>query len=132
MSHVVKTVLLFGDYLKQEYGGYFYAKAQNVRMDMTKAFDKVFEYCDVLVMPTVPFKAPKLALQDATISEIWEQATNSYANMCPYNLTGHPALSINTGFSDGLPVGMMMVRRKFEESMLLKVAYAYEKMRDRM
>ncbi|XP_070558592.1 amidase-like [Ptychodera flava] len=36
MSHVVKTVLLFGDYLKQEYGGYFYAKAQNVRMDMTR------------------------------------------------------------------------------------------------
>ena len=54
------------------------------------------------------------------------------ANTVPYNVTGNPALTINTGFSDGLPVGMMMVGRKFDESSLLKVAYAYEKLRDKI
>jgi len=51
-------------------------------------------------------------------------------NTGPFNVTGHPALSINAGFSDGLPVGMMIVGRKFEEATVLNVAYAYEKIRD--
>ncbi|XP_070558617.1 amidase-like [Ptychodera flava] len=131
-SHIVKTFLLFGDYLKQEYGGYFYAKAQNIRMDITKAFDKVFEDYDVLVMPTIPFKALKLPNEGITIPETLHQMFNMCANTGPYNLTGHPALTINTGFSNGLPVGMMMVGRKFDESTLLKVAYAYEKLRDKI
>ena len=46
------------------------------------------------------------------------------------NVTGHPALSINAGFSDGLPVGMMIVGRKFDEVTVLNVAFAYEKIRD--
>ena len=48
----------------------------------------------------------------------------------PFNLSGHPALSINAGFSEGLPVGMMIVGRKFDEPTVLNVAYAYEKIRD--
>ncbi|XP_070558611.1 amidase-like [Ptychodera flava] len=131
MSHILKGVLLFGEYLKQDYGGYFYAKAQNIRIDVTKAFDRVFEDYDVLVMPTIPFKAPKLPNQDIAVSEIFTAGLNMIANTTPYNVTGHPALTINTGFSDGLPVGMMMVGRKFDESTLLKVAYSYEKMRDK-
>ena len=53
-------------------------------------------------------------------------------NNCAFNMTGHPALSINAGFSQGLPVGMLMVGRKFEEATLLNVAYAFEKIRDSM
>ena len=52
------------------------------------------------------------------------------ANCPPFNVTGHPALSINAGFSDGLPVGVMIVGRKFDEATVLNVAYAYEKIRD--
>ena len=48
----------------------------------------------------------------------------------PFNLSGHPALSINAGFSEGLPVGMMIVGRKLDEPAVLNVAYAYEKIRD--
>ena len=51
-------------------------------------------------------------------------------NTGPFNVTGHPALSINAGFSDGLPVGMMIKGRKFDEATVLNVAYAYEKIRD--
>ena len=53
-------------------------------------------------------------------------------NTGPFNVTGHPALSINTGFSEGLPVGMMIVGRKFEDATVLNVAYAYEKIRDEL
>ena len=48
----------------------------------------------------------------------------------PFNLSGHPALSINAGFSEGLPVGMMIVGSKFDEVTVFYVAYAYEKIRD--
>ena len=51
-------------------------------------------------------------------------------NTAPFSVTGHPALSINAGFSEGLPVGMMIVGRKFDETTVLKVAFAYEKIRD--
>ena len=55
--------------------------------------------------------------------------SENYINTCAFNMTGHPALSINAGFSDGLPVGMMIVGRKFDEATVLNVAYAYEKIR---
>ena len=51
-------------------------------------------------------------------------------NTSPFDVTGHPALSINAGFSDGLPVGMMIVGRMFDDVTVLNVAYAYEKIRD--
>jgi len=59
-----------------------------------------------------------------------EKAFEMVVNCSPFNVTGHPALSINAGFSDGLPVGMMIVGRKFDEVTVLNVAYAYEKIRD--
>ena len=51
-------------------------------------------------------------------------------NAAPFDSTGHPAISINAGFDDGLPVGMMIVGRKFDETTVFKVARAFEKIRD--
>ena len=59
-----------------------------------------------------------------------ERAFESAESCSPFNVTGHPAMSINAGFSEGLPVGMMIVGRKFDEGTVLNVAYAYEKIRD--
>ena len=59
-----------------------------------------------------------------------ERASESVPNTSPTNVTEHPALSINAGFSDGLPVGMMIVGRKLDEATILNVAHAYEKIRD--
>lgn len=47
-------------------------------------------------------------------------------NTAVFDITGHPALSINAGNLDNLPVGMMMVGRKFDEAHLLNIAYAFE------
>jgi len=63
-------------------------------------------------------------------TEYLVKAFESIPNTSPFDVTGHPALSINAGFSDGLPVGMMIVGRKFDEGTVLNVAYAYEKIRD--
>ena len=60
-----------------------------------------------------------------------EKAFELTPNTCPFNVSGHPALSINAGFSAGLPVGMMIVGRKFDESTVLNVAYAYEQLLDK-
>ena len=63
-------------------------------------------------------------------SEYLEKAFSSSVNTSSTAVTGHPALSINVGFSDGLPVGMMIIGKKFQESTLLNVAFAYESFRD--
>ena len=52
------------------------------------------------------------------------------ANVCSANLTGHPAMSIPCGMSDGLPVGLMLVASKWQESTIYKVAYAFEQAGD--
>ena len=63
-------------------------------------------------------------------AEYLERASESVPNTSPTNVTEHPALSINAGFSDGLPVGMMIVGTKLDEATILNVARAYEKIRD--
>ena len=62
--------------------------------------------------------------------ELLKVALDMIPNTAPFDCTGHPALSINAGFLEGLPVGMMMVGRHFDETTLYQVARAYEKIRD--
>ena len=57
------------------------------------------------------------------------RAMENAVNCSPFNVSGHPALTINAGFSEGLPVGMMIVGKKFEDASVLNVAYAYEQIR---
>ena len=64
------------------------------------------------------------------IADLLDYTISNIKNTAPFNLTGHPALSINTGFSKGLPVGMQITGRMFDEQTVLKVAYAYECLRD--
>ena len=52
-------------------------------------------------------------------------------NTSPFNATGHPALTINAGHSEGLPVGMMVVGRRWHDQDVLNVAYAFECLRDK-
>ena len=64
------------------------------------------------------------------ISDFILSAQSGINNTCMFNQTGHPALSINAGFSEGLPVGMMIVGRHWEDGMVLRVAHAWEKIRE--
>ncbi|XP_035676961.1 amidase-like isoform X1 [Branchiostoma floridae] len=125
------TYLLY-DCITTNYGNRFYAKGQNLSRMLTHAYNQALSRYDVIIMPTIPFKATKLPNKDISTSEICKMALNfgQMSNVCPFNLTGHPALSINAGFSQGLPVGMMIVGRHFDDATVLKVAHAFENIRD--
>ncbi|XP_067683834.1 amidase-like [Haliotis asinina] len=130
----VKRFCLTAEYLNRHYQNRFYAIGQNMTMALTKSYDQVLEHYDVLVMPTLPHKAPKLPkADDGKIKQMhfsMKPEKSIAANTVPFNSTGHPALSINAGFSEGLPVGMQIVGRHFDETTVLQVARSYEKIRD--
>jgi amidase len=84
---------------------------------LTAKYDAALDTYDVLVMPTTPMKAHRLDAQ-APYSMI--------TNTAPFDITGHPAISVPCAKSDGLPVGVMLIARHFDESTLFKIAHAYE------
>ena len=76
---------------------------------------------------------PRIACDDFAYIEYLSQNANMADNTFPPNATGNPALSINAGFSSSephLPVGMMMIGGHFQDSMVLRQAHAYERLRN--
>ena len=121
-----KLVLLTGEYMTQAYGGLYYGKAQNLRPRLTAAYDKAFAEVDLLLMPTLPITAPPIPAADADATEIVARALEMIPNTPGFDLTGHPSISVPCGNVDGLPVGMMLTGRCFEESTVYRTAYALE------
>ena len=117
LAITVKFMLIFGNLMRERYQGKFYAKAQSWRPVLTAKYDAALREYDVLVMPSTPMKAHRLDAQ-APYSMI--------TNTAPFDLTGHPAISVPCAKSNGLPVGLMIIGRHFDDSTPLKIAYAYE------
>jgi amidase len=126
LAENAKMAAMIGQYLKEHYNGRYYTKAQNLRRSLRDAYDRAFEKYDVLVMPTIPFKATKLPPANVNRKDYVDLTLNMIQNTGAFNLSGHPAISINTGFSKGLPVGMMIIGRYWEEPTVLRVAHAFE------
>jgi amidase len=103
-----------------------YARAQNLRPWLRAAYDRLLRDVDVLVMPTTPGRAH---VDDPTlpIAEHVMRGWAVLANTAPFDMTGHPALSIPAAESAGLPVGLMLVGRHFDDGRLLAIASTYEK-----
>ena len=123
----VKTVMLMGEYMKRYYHGRYYAKAQNLRASLVKAYDDVLSDYDVLLMPTIPFQATEMPSPDCSIIENMSHALNMTNNTCQFNVTGHPAISVPCGMEGGLPVGCMLIGRHFDDLTVLQVAHTLEK-----
>jgi amidase len=125
MPRLLKVNLLVGTHLNRRYHGRIYAKAQNLRGHLRAQYDHALKRFDVLAMPTTPSKAlkhePKLDPQ-ARLTRGWHVANNTAA----FDVTGHPSLSLPCAKSHGLPVGLMLTGRHFEDATLLRAAYAYE------
>ncbi len=64
---VLIVIIVVTPYFQQNYGNSYYAKGQNMVVMLTRAYDEALKTYDVLVMPTLPYKAPKLPAQDATL-----------------------------------------------------------------
>ena len=121
----VKLILLLGSYMSERYHGRMYAKAQNLRRSLRASYDKVLEQVDVLAMPTTPMKA-HLHESDLGPREIISHGWDMLGNTAAFDMTGHPAISIPCAKSDGLPVGLMLVGRHFEDATLFQAAQAFE------
>ena len=117
----VKFVLAAGAYLHERYHGRLYAKAQNLRAGLRAKYDAVFSRFDALVMPTTPMKSHR---QDDRAP--YAMLTNTAA----FDVTGHPGLSIPCGMSDGLPIGLMLIGKHFDDATLLRLGHAYEQSGD--
>ncbi|MEJ3654590.1 amidase [Actinomycetes bacterium KLBMP 9759] len=125
-SETVKLVLLTGGYSLDTHHGRHYAMARNLAVELKAAYDAALERYDVLVMPTVPIQASTLPAPDASRTEVIARALEMIANTCVTDVTGHPACSVPAGLVNGLPTGMMIIGRSFDDTTVLRVAHAYE------
>jgi aspartyl-tRNA(Asn)/glutamyl-tRNA(Gln) amidotransferase subunit A len=109
-----------------------YIKAQRLRKLICNDFDLAFKKVDALITPTLPMTAPKVgeAMVDLGTAKV---ALNDACgrNMYPLSMAGLPALSLPCGFSqNGLPIGLQVIGRPFDESEIIKIANNYEKSTD--
>jgi aspartyl-tRNA(Asn)/glutamyl-tRNA(Gln) amidotransferase subunit A len=122
----VKQRVMIGTYaLSAGYYDAYYKRAQQVRTLIRRDFDRAFERFDVLLTPTTPTPAFE-------IGEKADPIEMKLADVCtiPINMAGLPALSLPCGFSKGLPVGLQMIGRPFDEATLLQAARSYEEATD--
>jgi amidase len=122
-----KAVFLLGEHMNARYHGRFYAKAQNLLRRVTKAYDNALARYDLLLMPTTPMKAPLLPPPNAPIEIVVQRAYETHGNTAIFDATGHPALSLPCAVSDGLPIGLMLVGRHYDEPTIYRAARALEK-----
>ena len=126
LSDSLKLTMLLGQHMIRNYRGYYYAKAQNLARQLGAAYDRALADYDLLLMPTLPIKASKLPDDDAPIGEIVARALEMIPNTSPFDVTGHPAMSLPCGKVDGLPVGVMLIGRHYAEKTIYRAAHAYE------
>lgn len=130
LSRTLKVSMFVGEYFIRHYRGHFYAKAQNLARALRKAYDDALGRYDLLLMPTLPMKATPLPPSNAPLALWCQRAFEMLANTCPFDVSGHPAMSVPCGLSHGLPVGMMLVAKHYNESAIYRAAHAFEQLGD--
>jgi aspartyl-tRNA(Asn)/glutamyl-tRNA(Gln) amidotransferase subunit A len=124
----VKRRIMLGTYvLSAGYYDAYYRKAQQVRTLVKNDFDQAFQECDVLITPSSPTTAFRIGekVDDPLQMYLSDILTISV------NLAGIPGISIPCGFDKaGLPVGLQILGRHFDEESLIRTAYAYEQQTD--
>lgn len=125
-SETVKLVLLAGRHALDTQRGKHYGMAQNLAVQLRAAYDEALSRYDVLVLPTTPMHSTVIPDPDAPREEIIGRALEMIANTCVTDVTGHPGCSVPAGPVDGLPTGMMIVGKQFDDATVLRVAHTYE------
>jgi len=124
----VKRRIMLGTYaLSAGYYDAYYLKAQKVRTLIRRDFDAVFARCQAIITPTTPTTAFQLG---SKITDPLEMYLSDIFTIS-VNLAGLPGLSLPCGFdSNGMPIGLQIVARPFDELTVLQTAYAYEQSTD--
>lgn len=125
-SEVQRRIMIGAFALSAGYYDAYYKKALQVRALIKKDFDEVFKKVDALVTPTSPFTAWDIGAKfndplAMYLSDIYTVSAN---------LATVPALSVPCGFSNGLPVGMQLIAKPFDESMLYRIGMQYQSLTD--
>jgi amidase len=102
--------------------------ARNLAFEVRARYDAALADVDLLLMPTVPMVARTIPAPDDPLEVRIARGLEMIVNCAPFDVSGHPATSVPAGLSDGLPVGMMLTGRRFEDTTCLKVAHAYEQL----
>jgi aspartyl-tRNA(Asn)/glutamyl-tRNA(Gln) amidotransferase subunit A len=120
----VKRRIMLGTYaLSAGYYDAYYVKAQQVRTLIKAEFDRILADVDALLAPTSPSVAFKIGAKtdDPLLMYLNDACT------LPVNIAGLPGISVPCGLSDGLPVGLQVIGKAFDEATVLRVADAYER-----
>jgi amidase len=126
LSDTLKNTMLLGQIMLTKHRGRYYAKAQNLVRRLRAAYDAALRDHDLLLMPTLPMTATPLPEENAPIPEILARAFEMLPNTSPFDCTHHPAMSLPCGLVDGLPVGLMLVGRPYDEGTVYRAAHAFE------
>jgi amidase len=126
----VRAVMFGGEYLRRAYMGRYYGKSQNLRHLVSDAYDAVLQKFDLIAMPTVPFVAPPLVPRDGAIADSVAAGGNMVRNTCVGDLTGHPSISVPIGMHGGLPIGLMLTGRQFDDETVIAGSAAFESLGD--
>jgi aspartyl-tRNA(Asn)/glutamyl-tRNA(Gln) amidotransferase subunit A len=119
----VKRRIMIGTYaLSAGYYDAYYLKAQKVRTLIRREFEAAFTDHDLLLTPTTPTVAFGLGEK---MDDPYAMYLNDLYTL-PVNIAGNPAISTPCGFDQGLPVGLHLVSRPFDEATLLRATHAYQ------
>ena len=120
----VKRRIMLGTYvLSSGYYDAYYKRAQQVRTLIVEDFKKTFESCDAIMIPTAPNTSFKMGEHSTNPLEMYLEDIFTV----PVNIAGLPAISIPGGFaSNGMPIGLQLITKAFDEEKLLQIAYTYE------
>ncbi len=111
-----------------------YLRAQQERRIFSSSLRAVMQQVDAIVLPTLPVAAIPLekVAEDIDIDGVKQNAGTAFLRLTmPFNLAGLPAVSLPCGFTtDGLPIGLQIVGKPFEEATVLRMAHAYQQLTD--
>ncbi|WP_279601247.1 amidase [Methylobacterium sp. E-045] len=125
LSDSVKASMLTAEFFIKHHRGRYYSKAQNIRRRLNAAYDVALSTCDLLLMPTTPMQAPRLPEVDVSLATYLQRAFEHVTNTAPFNVTGHPSMSVPCGEANGLPVGAMLTAKHYDEVTIYRAASAY-------
>lgn len=123
----VKRRIILGTYaLSAGYHDKYYLKALKVRTLIKQDFEQAFKDVDVLIAPTMPYPAFRLGEKIGDPLSLYLADVDTV----PINLAGVPSISVPCGLSEGMPIGMQIIGKHFDEATILRTAYTFEENTD--